>query len=49
MNSLLGSIYHRYILSGDYCKVRIQRDEQAIGEIKERGRIFQQIKDYYSH
>ena len=46
MNSLLGSIYHRYILPGDYCKVRIQRDEQAIGEIKERGRIFQQIKDY---
>ena len=39
----------RDILPGEYCKVRINRDEEAIGQIKERGLIFQQIKDYYSH
>ena len=38
----------RHILPGDYCKIRVRRDEQAIAEIKERGRIFQQIKDYYT-
>lgn len=39
---------HRDILPNDYCKIRVSRDEQAIGEIKDRGRIFQQIKDYYT-
>ena len=40
---------HRNILPNEYCKVRINRDDKVIGEIKERGRIFQEIKDYYSH
>ena len=40
---------HRDILPNDYCKIRIGRDEQAIAEIKDRGRIFQQIKDYYTN
>lgn len=40
--------YSRVIKSNEYIKVRIRRDEAAIEQIKERGRIFQKIKDYYS-
>lgn len=38
----------RDILSNEYCKVRVKRDERAIAEIKERGMIFQQLKDFYN-
>ncbi|MDD6211286.1 MAG: hypothetical protein PUB21_11860 [Bacteroidales bacterium] len=38
---------YRVIEPNEICKFRIHRDEEAISEIKERGRIFQQIKDYY--
>ena len=41
--------WHRNILPNEYCKIRITRDEQAIAEIKRRGQIFQQIKDFYSN
>ena len=41
--------WHRNILPKEYCKIRITRDEQAIAEIKRRGQIFQQIKDFYSN
>lgn len=40
--------YNRKILPNEYLKVRIKRDEAAIHQIKERGLIFQQIKDCYS-
>lgn len=40
--------YNRNILPNEYIKVRVYRDEKVIGEIKERGIIFQQIKDCYS-
>lgn len=40
--------WKRDILPNEYCKIRITRDEQAIDEIKQRGQIFQQIKDYYT-
>lgn len=39
----------RDIQPNDYCKIRVQRDEKAIAEIMERGRIFQQIKDYFTN
>ena len=38
----------REIKPNEYCKVRVQRDEKAISEIKQRGMIFQQLKDYYN-
>lgn len=38
----------RDIMPNDYCKIRVLRDEDAIRQIKERGMIFQQIKDYYN-
>ena len=38
----------RDIKPNEYCRVRVPRDEKAISEIKERGRIFQQLKDYYN-
>lgn len=40
--------YNRMIKPNEYFKVRIRRDEAAIALIKERGRIFQAIKDCYS-
>lgn len=39
--------YLRDILPNEYMKVRIYRDEEVIERIKERGQIFQQIKDNY--
>lgn len=39
--------YNRMIKPNEYFKVRIRRDEAAIALIKERGRIFQAIKDCY--
>lgn len=38
---------NRVITEDDITKVRISRDEKVINEIKERGKIFQLIKDYY--
>ncbi|WP_293666527.1 hypothetical protein [uncultured Parabacteroides sp.] len=38
----------REIQPNEYIKVRILRDEKVIREIKDRGVIFQQIKDCYS-
>lgn len=38
---------NREIKENEYIKFRIPRDEKTIEDIKERGRIFQQIKDYY--
>ena len=40
--------WNRVIKSNEYCKVRITRDEKAISKIRERGFIFQQIKDFYT-
>lgn len=37
----------RNIKSNEFIKFRIYRDENVISEIKERGKIFQQIKDYF--
>lgn len=37
----------RVITDDDVTRVRIFRDEKVINEIKERGLIFQKIKDYY--
>lgn len=37
----------RVITDDDVTRVRIYRDDKVINEIKERGMIFQQIKDYY--
>ena len=39
--------YKRDIQPNEYMKVRIYRDEEVIEKIKERGQIFQQIKDSY--
>lgn len=39
--------YTRDIQPNEVLKVRIYRDEEVINMIKERGMIFQQIKDYY--
>lgn len=39
--------YHRVITDDDVTMVRIYRDEEVISDIKQRGFIFQQIKDYY--
>lgn len=38
----------REIKPNEFIKVRIHRDEKIIKEIKERGAIFQQIKDCYT-
>lgn len=40
--------YNREIKPNEFLKIRICRDEETIYAIKERGKIFQQIKDYYS-
>lgn len=40
--------YNRIIKPNEYFKIRIRRDEAAIASIKERGKIFQAIKDCYS-
>lgn len=40
--------WNREIKSNEYCKVRISRDEKLISKIKERGLIFQQIKNFYT-
>lgn len=40
--------YHRIITKDDTTLVRIQRDEKVIQKIKDRGFIFQQIKDFYT-
>lgn len=39
--------YNRIITEDDFTLVRVNRDEKVISNIKERGFIFQQIKDYY--
>ncbi|MCP4141270.1 MAG: hypothetical protein GY755_13470 [Chloroflexi bacterium] len=39
--------YSRNIKEGEFIKVRVSRDEKVISAIKERGLIFQQIKDCY--
>lgn len=39
--------YTRDIKENEYIKFRISRDETAIEKIKERGQIFQQIKNYF--
>ena len=38
--------YNRNILENDYAKFRIYRDEKVISEIKNRGQIFQDIKNH---
>jgi hypothetical protein len=38
----------REIKENEYIKFRIRRDEAVISQIKERGQIFQQIKDYFN-
>lgn len=40
--------YNRNILPNEYLKVRISRDEKVISQIKERGQIFQALKDFYN-
>lgn len=40
--------YKREIKPNEFLKIRIDRDEDTISQIKERGQIFQQIKNYYS-
>lgn len=40
--------YNRIIKDNEFVKIRIKRDEKVINGIKERGCIFQQIKDYYT-
>lgn len=37
----------RRIRSGELFKLRIQRDEEVISQIKERAQIFQNLRDYY--
>ncbi|MCC8188898.1 MAG: hypothetical protein LIP08_15740 [Bacteroides sp.] len=37
----------RNIQPNEYLKIRIERDEVAIAQIRDRGEIFQQIKDCY--
>jgi hypothetical protein len=39
--------YNREIRENEYLKFRVERDEGVISLIKERGMIFQQIKDCY--
>ena len=39
----------REILENEYLKIRISRDEDVISFIKERGMIFQTIKDYHKN
>jgi hypothetical protein len=39
--------YNREILENEYVKFCVERDENTIALIKERGMIFQQIKDCY--
>jgi hypothetical protein len=39
--------YSRNIKTNEYIKFRINRDDEVIKQIKKRGEIFQQIKDYY--
>lgn len=39
---------NRDVLPNEYMKIRIFRDESVISEIKNRGMIFQQIKNCYS-
>ena len=41
--------WRRDIHPNEYCKIRIERDEKAINEIKSRALIFQQLKDFYSN
>ena len=41
--------YIRDIQENEYIKFRIPRDNNVIEAIKERGTIFQQIKDYYEN
>lgn len=41
--------YKREIQPNEYCMVRIARDNMVIDAIKERGKIFQTIKDYYNN
>ncbi len=38
----------RNIQPGDFFTLRIYRDEDIVSAIKERGKVFQQIKDYYN-
>ena len=40
--------YHREIKENEYVKFRIFRDEKVIEAIKERGKFFQQIKDFFN-
>lgn len=40
--------YQRFIKESELVSVRIFRDEAVINRIKERGKIFQQIKDYFN-
>lgn len=40
--------YNRDIQPNEVLKVRIYRDDEVIATIKERGKIFQQIKDCYN-
>lgn len=40
--------YHRIITDDDVTLIRIYRDKKVISKIKERGLIFQQIKDCYT-
>lgn len=40
--------YNRNIKPNEFIKFRIDRDQDVIDKIKERGIIFQKIKDYYS-
>ncbi|MDR2775760.1 MAG: hypothetical protein LBC19_13670 [Tannerella sp.] len=39
--------YDREIHENEYVKFRVKRDESVISLLKERGMLFQQIKDYY--
>lgn len=39
--------WQRVIKDHELTKIRIQRDEEVIALIRERGQIFQQIKDFY--
>lgn len=39
--------WNRVIKDNEYCKIRITRNENIISMMKERGSIFQKIKDYY--
>jgi hypothetical protein len=39
--------YCREVRENEYLKFRVKRDEEVINRIKERGDIFQRIKDYY--